>query len=373
MPGQLPRERLQTALAHKEPDCVPVDFGGWQSGISYETYEPLKKLIKIDTETVIAERVQGLARIDDELLKLFHVDTRYVFTSTEAVDNRQMKEEDSFVDAWGIEWKRPKTSHYYDIAKAPLQGKKIEDIKTLSWPTAETFLSIDGIRENADREIRDGYSVFTCLAGVFEQSTYVRGMNDFYMDIAIDAKFFEATMDRVLESLIDVYTTFFNIFGDRLDVVQFWCDLGTQRGPLISPEIYRKYIKPREAALINLTKKMTNAKVALHTCGGVYEIIPDIIDAGYDVLNPVQTTAIGMEPSRLKREFGKDLVFWGAIDTQRVLPFGTIDEVRDEVKAKIDILAPGGGYIFAPCHNIQANTPPENVLTMFETAIEHGS
>ena len=196
-------------------------------------------------------------------------------------------------------------------------------------------------------------------------------MKEFYMDIAIDMKYFEALMDRTLESLIDIYTKFFKVIGDELDVVQFWGDLGTQRGPLISPETYRKYIKPREAELVRLTKKITNAKVALHTCGSVYEFIPDLIDAGYDILNPVKTSAADMESGRLKREFGKDLVFWGGIDTQRVLPFGTVEEVRDEVKRMIDTLAPDGGYILAPCHNIQANTPPENVLEMFEAAIDY--
>ena len=125
-------------------------------------------------------------------------------------------------------------------------------------------------------------------------------MKEFYMDIAIDMKYFEALMDRTLESLIDIYTKFFKVIGDELDVVQFWGDLGTQRGPLISPETYRRYIKPREAELVRLTKKITNAKVALHTCGSVYEFIPDLIDAGYDILNPVKTSAADMESGRLK-------------------------------------------------------------------------
>ena len=213
---------------------------------------------------------------------------------------------------------------------------------------------------------------FTCLAGVFEQTTYVRGMQDFFMDIAADKKYFEALMDRVLESFIEIYTRYFEVVGPHLDVVQFWGDLGTQRGPLIAPDVYRKYIKPREMELVKLTKKMTNAKVALHTCGAIIEFIPDLILAGYDILNPVQTTAEGMDPVRLKKDFGDDIVFWGSIDTQNILPFGNVEQVKDEVKRKIDTLAPGGGYLLAPCHNIQAQTPPENVKAMFETALEYG-
>ncbi len=258
MSDMLPRERVLQALKHQSTDQVPIDLGGWQSGISYKTYEPLKRLMQFEAENIISERVQGLAQIDDKVLDKFRVDTRYVFTNTEVGGNwRCQQQEDQFHDAWGIEWNRPKSSHYYDIASSPLREKTIDSIDSLNWPTAETFLNINGIQEQADRIIQNGHAVFTCVAGVFEQSTYIRGMEEFYMDIAIDTKYFETLMDRTLESLIDIYTRFFSVIGDKLDVVRFWGDLGTQRGPLISPETYRKHIKPRETELVKQTKKMT--------------------------------------------------------------------------------------------------------------------
>ncbi len=192
------------------------------------------------------------------------------------------------------------------------------------------------------------------------------------MDAYINRSYFEKLLDKVLEIELQRYSSFFDAVGEHLDIVEFWGDLGTQDGPMISPDLYRRVIQPRERQLVDLVKDKTGAKAALHTCGAVFDFIPDIIDAGYEVLNPVQTTAVGMDPVLLKREFGQDITFWGAIDTQHTLPFGTAAETRDEVKRIIDILAPGGGFIFAPCHNIQAMTPPENVIAMFAAAAEHG-
>ena len=144
-----------------------------------------------------------------------------------------------------------------------------------------------------------------------------------------------------------------------LDVLQLWSDLGSQIGPLISPKFYREKIKPRDKELIKLLKSKTKAKIIIHSCGSICDFIPDLIDEGYDGINPIQTTAVNMDPVKLKKEFGKDLIFWGAMDTQRILPFGKPDDVIDEVKKIIKILGQGGGYIFGPCHNIQANTPGE--------------
>jgi uroporphyrinogen decarboxylase len=367
-----PRERIQTALNHKEADRVPVDLGGWQSGISYETYEPLKEYLGIREETRIEEPVQGLAWVDEPVLQKFRVDTRYVFPNGNAGEKVKPKGEDEFTDAWGIRWKRPASSHYYDISFSPLSEAERNEVKKYAWPVVDEFVDGEGVAGVLARLEDTQFALFTCLAGVFEQATYLRGMTRFYTDIHDDPALFEALLDGVLEAELALYGRFFEIAGERLDMVQYWGDLGSQHGPLISPDHYRRYVKPREAELVEFTRKHTNAKIALHSCGAVYDFIPDAIDAGYDVLNPVQTTAAGMDPVRLKREFGADLVFWGAVDTQRVLPFGSSEDVENEVKRQIDTLAPGGGYILAPCHNIQALTPVENVLGLFEAARSYG-
>jgi uroporphyrinogen decarboxylase len=155
--------------------------------------------------------------------------------------------------------------------------------------------------------------------------------------------------------------------GESIDVVQFGDDLGMQTGPPISPRTYEEFYRPRHAALWARAKELADVKVMLHCCGGVYELMPGLIDAGLDAINPVQTTCAGMEPARLKAEFGRDVVFWGGgCDTRNVLPNGTPDEVRAHVRRMVDILAPGGSFVFQQVHNIQADVPPENVLAMFD-------
>jgi uroporphyrinogen decarboxylase len=360
-------------LNHREADKVPVDFGGWQSGISYESYEPLKDYLGLTENTRLEEAVQGLAWVDEAVLDRFEVDTRYIFPNNEVDDEYRQKGSHGFTDAWGIEWFRPESSHYYDISRSPLAEAETKDLARYPWPTGKMFFDQEEVRKHLQPLKGSDCALFTCLAGVFEQATYIRGMARFYMDIYDDTGFFEALMDRVLEAELDIYGDFFEIVGEHLDVVQIWGDLGSQQGPLISPAHYQKYVMDREAALVEFVKKHTGARVALHSCGSVHEFIPDIIETGYEVLNPIQTNAAGMDPVRLKKEFGSDIVFWGGVDTQRVLPFGTEDEVRDEVRRLIEILAPGGGYILAPCHNIQANTPPENIAMLFNAAGEFGT
>ena len=253
-----------------------------------------------------------------------------------------------------------------------MAGLNRSEIEGLRRPSRVPVLDADATLTDLETRLSTGCALFTCLAGVFEQATYLRGMEEFYTDVFTDPAVFETILDHVLEVEMEMYEPFFRVVGEHLDVVQLWGDLGSQRGPLISPEHYRRYIKPREAALVAFTKERTRARVCLHTCGSTYAFLPDLIDAGYDLLNPVQTTALDMDPARLKREFGGDLVFWGSIDTQRILPFGTEGEVRSEVREKIDTLGEGGGFIMAPCHNIQANTPPGNVVAMYDEALSYG-
>jgi len=366
------RERVIAVLEHRQPDRVPIDLGGWQSGISYETYEPLKKFLGVDAPTRLEERNQGLAWVDEEVLDRFGVDTRYIFPKLPSDDDLVIREDDQYTDPWGIVRRRPKGSHYYDIARAPLEGKDRDAVESHPWPYGGLPYEEEAMRAELARQLGSGCALFSCLAGVFEQATYLRGMEEFYTDVYTDPSMFEAILDKVLEVELSMYERFFGIVGEHLDVVQFWGDLGSQKGPLIDPDHYRRYIKPREAALVEYTKQNTSARVCLHTCGSAYAFIPDLIDAGYDLLNPVQTTALDMEPVRLKREFGRDLVFWGSIDTQSTLPFGSEQDVRAEVRAKIDTLGDGGGYILAPCHNIQAGTPARNVAAMYDEAQRYG-
>ena len=180
-------------------------------------------------------------------------------------------------------------------------------------------------------------------------------------------------MDKTTDIYIESCDHYLDHVGPYIQVFTFWDDVAGQNGWLIRPDLYRKMIKPKERRPVDAVKKKTKAKLFYHSCGATRELIPDLIDLGFDILNPVQVSAKGMDTKKLKADFGRDIVFWGGgVDTQRVLPFGAPHEVADEVKRRIDDLAPGGGFVFAAVHNIQAFVPPENIVTAFDTALEYG-
>ena len=192
------------------------------------------------------------------------------------------------------------------------------------------------------------------------------------MDMIANPKLTTAIMDKMLEFYISFWGEMLPIVGPYVQVIKLGDDLGMQSGPLISPDLFRSMIKPRERELIAFIKKRTDAKIFFHSCGSIYEFIPDLIEIGVDVLNPIQVSAKDMDTKRLKQEFGDRLAFWGAVDTQQVLPFGSPEDVVAEVKKRIGDLAPGGGYILSSVHNIQAKVPPENIETMFDAALRYG-
>jgi len=177
-------------------------------------------------------------------------------------------------------------------------------------------------------------------------------------------------MDRALQYQIDLAHSLLRGVGNKVDVVVYGDDVGVQQGLMISPQIYRQYLKPRQCKLFQAIREETKAKIHYHTCGSVYPLIPDFIEIGVDILNPIQVSAKDMDPARLKREFGEWLSFWGGVDTQRVLPRGTPEEVKEEVRRRIEEMGKGGGYVLGAVHNIQPDVPPENIVALFEAGKE---
>ncbi|MDH7570371.1 MAG: uroporphyrinogen decarboxylase family protein, partial [Armatimonadota bacterium] len=205
-------------------------------------------------------------------------------------------------------------------------------------------------------------------AGLTEMSLWLRGFENFFADTAANKPLAEAMLDLILETKLRYWERALAEVGDLVDVVMEGDDLGMQQSLLMSPRTYRELVKPRQAQLFGFIKKQAPVFTFFHTCGSVVEIIPDLIEVGVDILNPVQVSAAGMDTRVLKREFGNDIVFWGGgVDTQRILPRGSVQEVRDEVRRRLDDLAHGGGFVFATVHNIQADVPPQNILAMWET------
>jgi uroporphyrinogen decarboxylase len=201
----------------------------------------------------------------------------------------------------------------------------------------------------------------------------MRGLQQWFIDMIENPTFCEALLDRTLEFWMDYFRCFMAEVGDVVDVVMIGDDIGGQSGPLFSPEFYRKIVKPRQKRLVQHIKSLTSAKIWYHTCGSVMQLIPDLIDNGIDILNPVQISAANMAPKELKEKYGNKLVFWGGgIDTQHVLPFAAPAEIREHVRLNLEIFKRGGGYVFNSVHNIQAGVPPENIVAMFDAAYEYG-
>jgi uroporphyrinogen decarboxylase len=378
------RDRVLSALNFKTPDRVPIDLGGFQSGIHKKAYMELLRLLEIDEEITMLDPVQQLVRPSEEVLEILKVDIRYVtakgpddFNGTIRQNFRKGELWHDLKDEFGIVWSMPdKQQLYMDISHHPLAEATIEDIESYPFPDGSDPSRFEGVREEVLKiQENTPYAVSTGIGGVvYEICWYMRGLERWYMDMMENPSFCEALLDRILNYWLDYFTGFMGEIGDIIDVVMIGDDLSGQSGPLFQPEFYRSVVKPRQKELVQHIKSLTNSKIWYHSCGSVAEYIPDLMDNGIDILNPVQITAKGMDPEFLKSTFGNDLVFWGGgIDSQHILPFASPGEVKSEVKANMEAFKPGGGYVFNNVHNIQAGVPPENILAMYEAAYEYGA
>jgi len=264
---------------------------------------------------------------------------------------------------------------YMDISHNPLADASLRDLEKYPFPKGDDPSRFAGLRERAKAITGNGcFALSSGICGVtYEICWYMRGLERWYLDTIENQAFCEALLDRTSRFWIDWMSGFLGEVGDLLDVVMIGDDLAGQEGPLFSPSFYRSVVKPRQRAVIDAIRKGTPAKIWYHTCGSCVDLIPDLLDNGIDILNPVQVGARGMDPAELKKCFGKRLVFWGGgIDSQHILPFASPERVRAEVRRNTRTLMPGGGYVFANVHNIQAGTPPENVVALFEEAYASG-
>ena len=222
------------------------------------------------------------------------------------------------------------------------------------------------LRQSTDRAILGGFG-----GNLLEAGQFLYRNDNFFMLLAGEPEKAHKFLDGLVEIYMPKLEKFLAAVGKYIDIIRFGDDLGMQNGPQISPRMYREFFKPRHQLMWNRAKQLANVKVMLHCCGGVRDLLPDLIDAGLDAINPVQISCAGMDAAKLKADFGKDIVFWGGgCDTQSILPYATPDAVRLHVREQVEILKPGGGYVFQQVHNILANVPPENVVAMFEAIHE---
>lgn len=404
------RERIRAAIAHREPDRVPIDCGAMRStGIQAIAYHRLREhLGRSGGPVKVFDVIQQLAEPEPWYLDHFGIDAINAgrdfpqekwqdWTLPDgtpckipaAMDFRQEEDEwRAYAADGGLSARMIPGATYFSQACWPMAGddwagqlpELPRHMGKICWANLAEPLYADGLSDANLRRIgehvarlrqRSDRATMIAFGGnLFEWGTFLRRMDNFLMDLAADPVGTEALLDKLVEIHLANLDKLLPVLGDNVDLIQLGDDLGTENGPFFSPKMYRQYFKPRHTAIVRHIKKLQpNLTVFLHTCGSVADLLPDLIEAGFEVINPVQISARHMEPERLKRDFGKDVTFWGGgCDTQAVLSRGTPQQVRDHVRRNIEVFAPGGGFVFNQVHNILAEVPPANVVAMYEAA-----
>ncbi len=375
MATMTPRERVRAALEHRDGDRIPFDLGGTRvTGIHARAYERLRPALGLEPRPArIVDLTQQLADVEPDVVEALGCDVRLVSPRGGSAYRREIVERDGhwvYTDEWGVGRRMPVDGGmYYDSYAPPLDGDAVDEaaVRAYVWPDATDPARYAGMGDEARRLAGDGFAVGigSICGGLTEGLFKLRGFEAGYMDLAGDPDLARLVMEKVLEVKLAYWERALPEVGDAANVLVEADDLGGQDRTLFSPRTYRQLVKPLHRELFDYLHARTRAKVFFHTCGAVRELIPDLVEIGVDILNPVQVSAANMDTAELKREFGRDLVFWGGgVDTQRVLGAGTPDQVRAEVLRRVDDLRGDGGFVFATVHNIQPNVPAENLLAM---------
>jgi len=372
------RERILAALKHKAPDRVPLDLGATgATTMTVKAHERLRAHLGLPSEpSPVFFSTRSTTVVPDEvILRRFDVDARPLRLGTALGRPERKLSEDRLMDEWGVTWARHAGTHYInsDGPFCHLADPTLQDLEKFDWPDPADSGRFQGLRERAKKlhEETDYAVILNFNVGPVHQCQYVRGYATWLEDLLLRPVFAEALIDRVADIFIQIANRALEEAGEYVDLVMYGDDIATQNATLFRPDLYRRMIKPRHKAIANAIKR--HGKLILyHSCGSVYALIRDLIEVGIDALNPVQVSAADMDTERLKREYGRELTFWGGIDTHRVLPTGTPAEVREEVKRRIDHLHGNGGYVLCGVHNLQPEVPPENIVAMYEAALEYG-
>jgi len=410
------RARILAAIEHRETPVVPLDLGATpSSGISAIAYGNLKAHLGLSRgHTRVYDVVQQLAEPEDLILDRFRVDVLDVgrtFNREASAwrPTRLADGQEAFYPAWFHPEAQPDGSFIarmadgLDIAHMPAGGTFFDqsyfpyvdgyppDWRDLDremgrilwaalvhspWDHAREpdFWSALRTQTLALRQSSDRALMLVIGCNLFEWGTFLRRVDQFLMDLLDQPREVESLLDALMERHLAVLAKACQAVGDVVDVIRFGDDLGTNGGPFMSPQLYRQFFKPRHQQLCAYVHQHSTMKTFLHSCGSIRALLPDLIEAGYDVINPVQTSCRGMEAEALKADFGRDICFWGGgCDTRTVLPGATPQEVKDHVKRRLDILMPGGGFVFNTIHNILPEVPPQNIVAMYEAVHEFGA
>lgn len=376
------RERVIKAINHQTPDRIPIDIGSsMMTGIHRDPYHRWRAFLGMpkDKSNHFFEPSMQIVFPSEDFLERLEIDTRPavpVWPSCYPLTIRQDQESKYYYDEWGYGLKMPTSDPiYYSLFYHPLKkAETLSDLRAYNFPEADDPSRLSSIPDqirNAE-EKEKAIVLNNVCAGTMEVASWLRGLDQFLMDLALQPETAEYLLDRVMEFKLAYWKMVLREYGDRIDVVVESDDLGTQTSLLISPAMYRKYIKPRHKRIFDFIKSNTSAKIFFHSCGVIRPIIPDLIEIGVDILNPVQFNLEGMDASSLKKDFGNDIVFWGGgVETQSILSRGTPTQVRENVCQQIEFLAGNGGFVFATVHNIQAEVPAQNLAALWEAVMEY--
>ena len=367
------RERVIKTLNHENADRPPMDLGGAASGLNDSVYFNLKQYLGIQGDIEPFRIGTTVNYYDERILDQLDIDLRRLIMNR--TENFPIFLEDgSFVNEWGIRYE--KKGEYYEVVGSPLKDANKAEILSYPWPKAKDVFNVENLKtrakdmfENSDRAL---VARMPCW-GLVDLAFQIRGMEQFMMDMVLEPALARLVIEKILESQIDFYSTMLDEIGDYVQVVETCDDLGSQSGLLFSTKLFRDIVKPYRKELNSvILQKARDAKIFFHCCGAIFKLIPDLIDSGIHILNPLQPNALGMDPQLIKDTYGDQLCFHGCIDTQIALR-ETVADTQAEVKKKINILYQDGGYIVAPANHIMSDVPLENILALYSAVKEFGT
>ena len=361
------RERVIKTLNHENADRPPMDLGGAASGLNDIEYFKLKNYLKIEGDIDPFRTGTTVNYYDERVLEKLEIDFRRLILK-KTRNYPHYLEDGSFINEWGIKY--VKVGEYFETRAGPLENADIDGIKSFGWPKARDIFDVSGLKEYARKmytETRYALVARMPCWGLIDLAFQMRGMERFMMEMLTEPNTARLIIEKILESQLDFYSLLLDSVGEYVQMVETCDDLGSQNGLLFSIKTFQNIVKPARTQLNQLIRaKAPNAKIFMHCCGAIFNLIPEIIDTGVDILNPLQPNAKGMDPELIKRTYGSTLSFHGCIDTQVALR-GTVEDTVNEVQKKIGILYNDGGYIVAPANHIMSDVPVENIIALYKT------
>ncbi len=364
------RERFSLALSHQETDRIPADLGGLSTTIrTIDLYQRLRSSLGLPPLEKIRHFLDEHIIPDEDLLTVFNIDTRYIRLGASKYWRRERIDQYTVRDEWGVAWTKPPHYLYASTVDNPIKEPTLDALRRYSFPDAEDPGRYEGLKERAKRlHDQTNYAIvadYPTGAGPFDQAWRLRGMEELFIDMLEGADFCHEVFDLIGDWYQRVYERYMQEVGPYVQMVMLYEDLSMQEGPLISRELFRRYVKPQHEKIVGAITDHTDAAICIHICGSAYAFIQDFIEMGIGVLNPVQIRAKDMEPEKLKAQFGDKISFHGGVDPQELLPHGSPEAVQEEVRRLVRILGRNGGYLLASCHSIQPDVPPQNINALF--------